>query len=86
MVKVRPAGSMLLLTESMAQSFDCGSLAELQDKTPLPIVEHSPVGRDDRIGWNTWVVCVRTPGREHPQAAWFTDGPFPESAYGGGKS
>lgn len=78
-MKVRPAGGMMTLDESME---DC---VELADGAALMahLLKHydywrpteanvtiEPYGFDERIGWDTHLVCIAG------KAALFTDGPM----------
>jgi hypothetical protein len=77
MTKVRPAGSMMTLDESMFSLVEVSSfkgiLEYLADNYPFleATVDNTtikPYGYDNRINWNTHIVCVSG------AAVLFTDG------------
>lgn len=77
-MKVRPAGSMMLLADTMARCVDIADGAALMEYlheefyfwNPTPEnVTAKKWGYDARIGWDTYLVCI------DGKAALFTDGP-----------
>lgn len=84
-MKVRPAASMLPLDEAMEQVVDIPDkdslLAFLKEQYAFwsPTEENvtvQPYGRDERIGWDTHLICVAG------KAALFSDGWFPNAVGG----
>lgn len=78
-MKFRPAGGFRTLAESMEHVREVKDWAELMaflkaQWLPTEVTDDNvtiePYGRDDRIGWDTHLLCID--GR----AALFTDGPL----------
>ncbi len=78
-MKIRPASSFLSLDESMAHVTEVKDRAELvaflrehwrRDEATEENVTIEPYQRDERIGWDTHLICV------DGHAALFSDGGF----------
>jgi hypothetical protein len=82
-MKIRPAGSMMSVYESMAQTTEVADLEALQayvkqhfyawDPTDENI-QIQPWGLDPRNWWDTYLITV------NGHAALFSDGPFPDDS------
>jgi hypothetical protein len=78
-MKARPAGSMMEIGEAMSRCVELADGAALMAylrehydflEPTIQNVTIKPYGRDERIGWDTYLVCI------DGKAALFTDGPM----------